>query len=143
MRDQLISLASLDKLPESTLGHDVLRYVTLPHLLGQEKDSILYFVGRNLARKIHIENLDDMIYLFHKLKWGKLELIKEKKRQLVFHLMADEVVARLQAPFETDFRLEAGFIAEAITKITERPAECVETINERLYRIDFKVIFTD
>src|SRR5690625_4495584 len=143
MDEQLISLSSLDKLPESTLGHDVLRYVTLPHVLGDEKDVILYFIGRNLSRKLHIEVLDDIIYVFRKFKWGQLELIKEKKKQLLFHLMSDEIVSRLQSPFETDFRLEAGFIAESITKITERPAECIETVNERLYRIEFKVVFTD
>jgi len=143
MDEQLISLSSLDKLPESTLGHDVLRYVTLPHVLGDEKDVILYFIGRNLSRKLHIEVLDDIIYVFRKFKWVQLELIKEKKKQLLFHLMSDEIVSRLQSPFETDFRLEAGFIAESITKITERPAECIETVNERLYRIEFKVVFTD
>lgn len=143
MSDQLISLTSLDQLPDSTLGQDILRYVALPQALGRDKDSILYFIGRNLSRKFQIEVLDDVIYLFNKLKWGQLELIKEKKKQLVFHLMSDEVAARLQAPFDSDFRLEAGFIAESITKITERPAECIETINERLYRIEFKVIFTD
>jgi len=143
MSDQLISLASLDELPDSTLGYDILRYVTMPEVLGEEKDSILYFIGRNLSRKFEIKVLDDLIYLFLKLKWGKLELIKEKKKQVVFHLMSDEIVSRLQAPYDTDFRLEAGFIAESIMKITERPAECVETVNERLYRVEFKVIFTD
>lgn len=143
MSDQLISLSTLDKLPDTTLGQDILRYVTLPQVLGQQKDTILYFIGRNLSRSLHIEVLDDVIYLFNKFKWGHLELVKEKKKHLIFHLMSDEVVTRLEAPFETDFRLEAGFLAESIAKITERPAECIETINERLYRIEFKVIFTD
>src|SRR5699024_2294328 len=112
MSDQLISLASLDELPDSTLGYDILRYVTMLEVLCEENDSILYFIGRNLSRKFEIKVLDDLIYLFLKLKWGKLELIKEKKKQVVFHLMSDEIVSRLLAPYDTDFRLEAGFIAE-------------------------------
>ena len=90
-----------------------------------------------------METLEDLIYLFSKFRWGKLELIKDKKNQMVFHLMADEVVKRLQTSIETNFRLEAGFIAESIHHLTGRPAECNETTNERLFRVQFKVFFTD
>lgn len=133
----------LDELDSETVGQDVLRYISLPNVLGHEKDTLLYFVGRTLAREIELETLNDVIYLFKKFRWGNLELVKDKKKEMVFHLMADEVVRRLEAPFDTDFRMEAGFIAEAVQRLTDRPTECSETINERLYRIQFKVFFTD
>lgn len=143
MDKNLISLSMLDEFDSETIGQDILRYVSLPNFLGHEKDTLLYFIGRNLARRIHINDFDDVIYLFTKFRWGKLELIKDKKNQMNFYLMADEVVKRLQASIETDFRLEAGFLAESMQNLTGRPAECNETINERLYRIEFKVFFTD
>lgn len=133
----------LDEFDSETVGQDVLRYVSLPNILGHEKETLLYFIGRTLAREIEMNSLDDLIYLFQKFRWGNLELIKDKKDQMLFHLMADEVVKRLQSQFETEFRMEAGFIAEAVQRLTGRPTECTESINERLYRIQFKLFFTD
>src|SRR5699024_1116424 len=143
MGKNLISLSTLEQFDSATIGQDVLRYVSLPNLLGHEKDTLLYFTGRSLARKIHMKTIDDLIYLFHKFRWGNLELVNDKKNRMVFHLMSDEVVKRLESPLETDFRLESGFIAEAVQLFTERPTECTETINERLLRVQFKVYFTD
>lgn len=143
MENKQISLDTLDKFQSETIGQDILRYVTLPQFLGHEKDTLLYFIGRNLARDIHIKSIEDLVYVFQKLRWGNLELIKEKKGYLTFHLMSDDIVHRLKYPVETDFRLESGFLAETLQKITERPCECTETVSERLYRVQFKVFFTD
>lgn len=143
MEKRLLPLSTFDEFSEQTAGYDILRYVGLPELLGHEKETLLYFIGRNIARNIEIESLDDLIYLFNKFKWGNLELMKDKRGFLTFHLMADEVAQRMMAPISIDFRLESGFIAEAIEMITHRACECSESINERLYRVQFKVIFTD
>jgi len=143
MAEKLIPLSHFDQLPDHTVGHDVLRYVSMSQVFGEEKDSILYFIGRNLARRIAIETLDDLYYLFNKFRWGNLELIKDRRKTLTFHLMSDDVAERILSPFSVDFRLESGFLAEAIEKITRRPCECTETVNERLYRVQFKITFTD
>lgn len=143
MDEKLIPLSHFDDLPASTVGYDVLRYVSMPDFLGKEKETILYFIGRNLARQIQIEKIEDLYYLFDKFRWGSLELVKDRRRTLTFHLMSDDVAARMMSPFHIDYRLEAGFIAEAIEIITKRTCECTETVNERLYRAQFKVIFTD
>lgn len=143
MDEKLIPLSLFEKLPKATAGHDVLRYISMPKFLGDEKDTILYFIGRQLARQIEIESLDDLNYLFQTLQWGQLELVKDRRRSLLFHLMSDELVERMMSPIEVDFRLEAGFIAEAIEKITQRSCECNEAVNQRLYRVEFKVVYTD
>lgn len=143
MDEKLIPLSHFDQLPENTVGHDVLRYITMPNFLGSEKDTILYFIGRNLARQIDIQTLDDLYYLFNKFRWGSLELIKDRRKSITFHLMSDDVAERIISPFPIDFRLESGFIAEAIEKITKRSCETFESVNERLYRVEFKVTFTD
>src|SRR5699024_8388913 len=111
MEEKLIPLAHFAELPIETAGHDVLRYVSLPDFLGLEKDAILYFLGRNLARQINIEKIEDLYYLFETFRWGSLDLLKDRRRTLTFHLMSDDVAARMISPFETDYRLEAGFLA--------------------------------
>ena len=143
MNSNLITLSTIDKLPKETVGQDVLRYIGLQDILGKEKDTLLYFIGKQMARKFEINNLEELIYLFYTLRWGKLELVKEKKKYLTFHLMSDDIVERMNTSLEIDFRLEAGFIAETITFLMDRPCECFETVNERLFRAEFKVHYLD
>ena|SRR5690625_441751 len=143
MESKLISLSTLDDFPTDTIGQDILRYIGLPEVLGPEKDTLLYFMGKSIARKFNFEKMEDIIYFFYKLRWGNLELIKEKKSTLNFHLMSDDVVHRIKSSLETDFRLEAGVIAETIFQVTGRPCECVETTNERLLRVEFTVHYLD
>lgn len=129
-------------LPTST-GHDILRYLLLPDLLGHNSDTLLYFSGRNLARKIKLSEINDIYYFFQKISWGHLELVREKKNELSLLLMSDEIVKRLESNLTTEFNLEAGFLAEAIENVTDRPSECEVNINKRLFQVNFKVIFTD
>lgn len=134
------SLSMLENLHTPGAGYDILRYISLPDLLGKESSTILYFMGKNLARKFEFETLGDIYYFFQQIGWGNLELVKERRRELIFHLLSDSVVHRLQAPFEADFRLEAGFLAEAIQQLEETECECIEDINHRIHQIRFKVI---
>lgn len=143
MEENTIPLSTLEEFSEATVGQDILRYIGLPTILGNEKNTILYFFGRNFARQFEINQLDDLYYIFHKMNWGNFELVKEKKKQLVFHLMSDDIVKRLTSSIPIDFRMEAGFIAEVVQHIYKRSCECVEQVNDRLYLVEFKVHFTD
>ncbi|HEX6594575.1 MAG TPA: YslB family protein [Bacillota bacterium] len=134
------SLSLLENLHTPGAGYDILRYISLPDLLGQESSTILYFMGKNLARKFQFDSLEDIYFFFDYIGWGKLELVKEKRKDFIFHLLSDSVVHRLKAPFEAEFRLEAGFLAEAVQQITEKECECIEDINHRIHQIRFKVI---
>ncbi|WP_068674551.1 DUF2507 domain-containing protein [Oceanobacillus sp. Castelsardo] len=138
-----LTISQLEKLHTNGAGYDALRYIGLPEVLGKEANSLLYFIGKNLARKIEIDSLETLILIFETFGWGKLELIKEKKNELIFHLMDDSVVLKLNAPFHADFRLESGFLAEAIQQIEGRECECIEEINKRIYTIKFAIFFTD
>jgi len=139
--ERLLSISHLDQLHTAGAGYDILRYVALPELLGKETKTILYFAGRNLARKFDITSMEDINYIFEKLGWGHLELIKEKKKEFIFHLMSDSVALRLQSSLDADFRLEAGFLAEAMQQVKDTTCECAEKINERIFRVEFTVIF--
>ena len=79
MEQKTVTISELESFSEQSVGQDILRYVGLPAILGHEKDTLLYFLGRNLARIIEYQSIEDIIYIFHKLKWGKLELVKEKR----------------------------------------------------------------
>lgn len=136
-----LSIELLDRFITQSAGYDVMRYVVLPELLGAEKDIILYFLGKELAKKFQIERLADLYTISVKLGWGKLELFQRKKRSITFTLMADEIFRRLDSPLTLDFRLEAGFLAEALRQIEGVNCECVEKINHNLYQVQFKVVF--
>lgn len=140
---EALPVTILDELHTSGAAYDIIRYLGLPELLGPESPTLLYFMGKNIARKMDTESVSDIIYAFEKLGWGKLELVKEKKKELTFHLMSDSVVYRLNAPFETDFRLESGFLAESIQLIKDQTCECNEEINKKIHLIEFNVFFSE
>lgn len=140
--DEPHSISLLDSFTTNGAGYDVLRYVSLPDLLGTEAHTLLYFMGRRLARKLTINHIEDIYHIYSKLGWGRLELVKEKKKHILFHLMSDSVVYRLKAPIDTEFRLEAGFLAEAMEQVTERKCECTEEVNKNIHLVEFKVLFT-
>lgn len=139
---ETLALSLLDKLHTGGAGYDVLRYISLPDLLGEESNVLLYFMGKNLARKLPPQSLEDIFYTFERLGWGQLDLVKERKKTFIFHLMSDAIVYRLKAPIETEFRLEAGFLAEAIQLIYRTECECIEKINRRLQQVELKVVLT-
>ncbi|CDO01699.1 hypothetical protein BN988_00138 [Oceanobacillus picturae] len=132
----------LTNLQSTGAGYDILRYIGLPEIFGSESDTLLYFMGRNLARKFALETMEDIYDIVEKLGWGKLELVKEKKKELVFQLMADSVAQRLQAPLNTDFRLEAGFLAEAVQRLVGHDCECTEDIHRKIHQVQFNIMYT-
>ena len=67
MENKKIALSSLEKLSDNTLGHDILRYIAFPELVGGERDPLLYFIGKNMARRFDLETMNDIIYFFHKI----------------------------------------------------------------------------
>jgi predicted hydrocarbon binding protein len=137
-----IPVSQLEDLHTTGAGYDILRYLALPDLLGEQAPTLLYFMGKNLARKFDIQSIQDVIYIFEKLGIGHLELVKEKKRKKTFHLMADSVVLRLKGPLDADFRLESGFLAEAIEMIDGQECECTEEINRRIHQVEFSVFYS-
>lgn len=138
---QKLPVDLLGKLQSSGAGYDLIRYISLPDLFGAESEALLYFMGKSLARKFDIQTMGDVIYFFEKMGWGRLELFKEKNKQLEFHLLADSVVQRLAMPIEAEFRLEAGFLAEAITILKGIDCECTEEIRRKIHQVEFTVMY--
>lgn len=139
-KKELLPVSLLDELHSEGAGYDILRYVALPELLGDKSSTVLYFMGRSLARKFNIETMEELYSVYEKMGWGQLELVKEKKNGLVFHLMSDSVALRLKSPFNPDFRLEAGFLAEGMQHIKNKTCECTEKIVKRTFLVEFSVL---
>jgi len=132
----------LEDLQTTGSGFDVLRYIGLPELFGGETSTLLYFMGRKLARHFAFNELDDIYNAFERLGWGKLELVKEKRKELVFSLMDDAIVRKLKSPLPIDFRLEAGFLAEAVNMAFDKSAECMDEINFKIHTVQLSVLYT-
>lgn len=141
-QDMTFPPSLLEDLQTTGSGFDVLRYIGLPELFGGETATLLYFMGRKLARHFTFNELDDIYNAFERLGWGKLELVKEKRKELVFSLMDDAIVRRLKTNLPIDFRLEAGFLAEAVNMAFDKSAECMDEINFKIHTVQLSVLYT-
>jgi predicted hydrocarbon binding protein len=132
----------INHLQTTGAGYDILRYICLPDLLGPDAPTILYTMGKNLARKSQFDRLEDIQDFFQQAGWGDLKMIKEKRREMTFELTGDSVSNRVAAQLGSEYRLEAGFLAEAIQLMKDVTCECIDEIKEKKKIIQFNVVYT-
>lgn len=65
------------ELETSNFGYDLIRNDVLSELLGTEKETLLYWVGKSTARSYPLETTDELISFFEKAQWGTLSLVKK------------------------------------------------------------------
>lgn len=136
-----LTTSNISSLVGTGAGFDLLRYYTLPDFLGKDAPYILYFMGKNIARQSEISDIDDLHEFFQYMGWGDLNLVKEKKKEMLFHLSGHIIEKRLHQDFFTvDFRLECGFLAETMNRLTDDTYECFEEINQKENYIEIKAI---
>lgn len=120
----------------SPFSNHLLRHILLPEILGKEEEAILYWAGKTLARKLfdsmHEKGLNEF---FNKANWGELTLIKEKKKELLFELVAPYMVKDRPFSMECGFlaqwmELEKGFITEATYNV-KKSEPCTVRITVR------------
>ncbi|CAM5421366.1 hypothetical protein LSPH24S_04025 [Lysinibacillus sphaericus] len=85
--------------------------------------TLLYWAGKELARKFPCKSQDELIAFFADACWGTLVLTKESKDGRIFHLMNEPTLLQIQ---NRSFRLEAGFIAEQIQQVKGYLTECYD-----------------
>jgi hypothetical protein len=112
-------------------GYEILRDSIIPEILGRDNAQIMYFSGRELAKKYPSESYEDIIAFFDKTGWGKLVLEKEKKNEVIFSLTSTLTTSRLTKNNEANFSIEAGYIAENIQAIKNYAAETHEKTNSK------------
>lgn len=106
-------LKKIEELDEavSPFSNHLLRHILLPEILGEDENEILYWAGKSVARKLYDEMSEmDLTHFFQKANWGELTLIKEKKKELQFKLVAPHMIK------ERPFTLECGFLAQWMEK---------------------------
>ncbi|MDC3415705.1 YslB family protein [Aquibacillus salsiterrae] len=123
-------------------GYDILRYACLPDLLGKDSHSILYVMGKNIARNLSFSSIEEIIVFFKDTGWGDLTLIKEKRRELIFELTGQPIENRMKTNIEQEYRLEAGVLAEAVTQLKNAPCECIEEIKQKKNSIQLNVLYS-
>ncbi|WP_240339636.1 YslB family protein [Halobacillus ihumii] len=136
-----LSTLNISSLVSTGAGFDLLRYYTLPDFLGKDAPYLLYFMGKNIARETTLETWDDLYEFFQYMGWGELQLIKEKKKEIIFHLSGHIIEKRLtQELYNVDFRLECGFLAQIIQVITSDTYECFEQVNKKENMVEITAI---
>lgn len=109
----------------------LLRDNLLPNLLKEDEKDILYWAGKELARAIHFDTLDDLSEKMATLFSGHLDQKKITKHTVRYHFSGPLVQHRLSSQKDPNFSLEAGFLAESYQQLTG-------TYTESTYDIDVK-----
>lgn len=117
-------------------GYEILRDHVLPSILGVHKGDILYWAGKDVARKFPIFHIDELPTFFTEAGWGHLTLEKAKKEEAFYLLHGNFENLNTK---ERTFHLEAGFIAEQYQKLNGLLTECFPEIKQKGNSITFQV----
>lgn len=107
----------------TSFGYELLRDHVLASILGKHEKDILYWAGKDLARKFPLYSMDEAITFFQEAGWGTLELNKTTKDSAFYTLHTHNLPksGKLRS-----HRLEAGFLAEQQQKIGGYLTECYD-----------------
>ncbi|EMA6342746.1 YslB family protein [Bacillus cytotoxicus] len=139
MSKNKVDIESLQDISLNAFAYELLREELLPDLIGKELNEILYWAGRNLARKYPLETIEEVIHFFEKAGWGTLSIIEHKRREMHFQLTGPLIIEREKQKRHSSYQLEAGFIAEQIQKQRNVVAESYEEQKKRSDSITFLV----
>lgn len=120
----------------SSFGYEIIRDHILSSILGKHEDDVLYWAGKELARKFPCKSQDELIAFFADACWGTLVLIKESKDGRIFQLTNDPEILQIK---QRSFKLEAGFIAEQIQLAKGYLTECYNEKREKQQYVMFTV----
>lgn len=129
-------MTSIENKTVPAFGYDLLRDYLLPSILGKHENDILYWAGKDLARKFPCTDIQLIISFFEDAGWGKLSIEKELKDGYILHLTNDADLFHIQ---NRSFRLEAGFIAQQIQSFNGFLTECFEEKKEKQHLVEFLV----
>lgn len=120
----------------SAFGYELIRDHVLSTILGKHEEDILYWAGKDLARKFPLFSIDEAPSFFIEAGWGILELEKQSKDEASYLLTGDPELLKIS---ERCFRLEAGFLAEQQQKAGGFLTECYEEKFLKRNQVRFRV----
>lgn len=120
--DQLAALLPPQTIPVTErmhmpyLGYHLLRETLTNTLLGESESPILYWLGKDIGRKIPIQSSSGPILPFIRLGLGQLDLVEESEEVIVYKL--SHTIHAYQTPerLSRTLSLEAGIIAGSIER---------------------------
>lgn len=118
-----------------SFGYEIIRDHLLHSILGKHEEDVLYWAGKELARKFPLFSSDELPSFFTEAGWGIIMLEKETKDEAHYILMTPEHQS-LNIE-QRCFRLEAGFLAEQKQKQLGYLTECYDERNEKKNYVKF------
>ncbi|WP_432352106.1 YslB family protein [Sporosarcina sp. A2] len=116
-------------------GYELLRDHVLPGILGKHEDDILYWAGKEIARKFPMFSIDEAPEFFKEAGWGVLTLVSSGREQADYHLSN-----RITSPATKDsYHLESGFLAEQFQLANGCLSECYGSRDEKTGQIVLQV----
>jgi len=106
-----------------TFGYELIRDHVLSTILGKHEDDIMYWSGKELARKFPIFSMEETTSFFLEAGWGNLTLERLDKNEAFYILTGDSDALQME---KRCFRLEAGFLAQQQQKLGGFLTECFE-----------------
>lgn len=109
-------------------GYELIRDHVLPSILGKHEGDILYWAGKEIARKFPVFSIDEISSFFNEAGWGQLSLEKMSKKEAFYKLRSPGEPLKIS---NRNYQLEAGFIAEQYQKINGYLTECYAETREK------------
>ncbi|WP_274307638.1 YslB family protein [Solibacillus daqui] len=118
-----------------SFGYEIIRDHLLHSILGKHEEDVLYWAGKELARKFPLFSSEELPSFFTEAGWGVITLEKESKDEAHYVLTTtEEHSLNIE---QRCFRLEAGFLAEQIQKQLGCLTECYEEKIEKKNYVRF------
>ncbi|WP_342044666.1 YslB family protein [Bacillus sp. OTU530] len=133
------NIEQLLTIPINAFAYELIREELLPDIIGKELDRILYWAGKNLARKYTLETFEDIIVFFRQAGWGDLSIVEQNRRELQLQLTSPLIEERYKNKQNTTYQLEAGFLAQQTQQQRQVIAEAYEDPKKRSEKVLFTV----
>lgn len=119
-----------------SFGYEIVRDHLLQSILGKHEADVLYWAGKEIARKFPLFSMDEAIPFFKEAGWGDLTLEKETKEEAYYTLASEPSLLNIETRC---FKLEAGFLAEQMQKNIGFLTECYDEKNTKKNYVQFKL----
>lgn len=115
-------------------GYEIMRDYILSSILGKHEEDVLYWAGKEVARKFPLFSMEEAVTFFSEAGWGNLILEKETKDSRTYILTGDAEVLKVESRC---FKIEAGFLAQQLQQHLGFLTECYEEKNVKQQCIKF------
>lgn len=136
---ETIEKTQIEELQIPTFGYELIREILLHDILGEDSPHILYWAGKQLARKFPLTSIAEVISFFEGAGWGNLIINKETKNEMELTLTGEIINRRLELYSDSHYQLEAGFLAEQCVLQKKFYSEAIAEIKKRSKQIHFTV----